>query len=248
MDEQVRWLVELQRRDTKLMELRRLRTELPVELERIDEEIQRQRAQLQEAREHLEELKLRRRKRERDLEVEVEKVKRSQSRLYEAKTNKEYQALLKEIESVKENIGTLEEEILLLLEKTDATVAELNAREEAFREAEKAMSAQRDSIIAELGGLESQELQLQEQREQAATHIDENWMGVYAKVAKRYGGLAVVRVDGGTCQGCFLSLPPQLYNEILKNARVVQCPFCSRFVYHEQQGNERIGKRASGDV
>lgn len=239
MDEQVRWLVELQRSDTRLMELRRLRTELPLELERIAGEIQRQRAQLQEARDQLEELKLRRRKKERDLEVEVEKVKKSQSRLYAAKTNKEYQALLKEIESVKDNIGKLEEEILLLMEKTDATVADLHAREEAFREAEKALSVQRDSIAAELGGLESQELQLQEQREEAAAHIDENWMAVYAKVAKRYGGLAVVRVDGGTCHGCFLSIPPQLYNEILKNARVVQCPFCSRFVYHEQQETER---------
>lgn len=235
MDEQVRWLVELQRSDARLMELRRLRTELPLELERIAEEIQRQRAQLKEARDQLEELKLRRRKKERDLEVEVEKVKKSQSRLYEAKTNKEYQALLKEIESVKETIGTLEEEILLLMEKTDAAMADLNAREEAFREEERAMSAQRDSIAEEIGGLESQELQVQEQREQAAAHIDANWMGVYAKVAKRYSGLAVVRVDGGTCQGCFLSIPPQLYNEILKNAPVVQCPFCGRFIYHEQQ-------------
>ncbi len=238
MDEQVRWLVELQRSDTRLMELRRLRTELPLQLERIGEEIQRQREKLKEARDQLEELKLRRRKKERDLEVEVEKVKKSQSRLYEAKTNKEYQALLKEIDSVKETIGKLEEEILLLMDKIDAAAADLNAREEAFREEEKALAAQRDSIAQEIGGLESQELQLQERREQAAAHVDANWLGVYAKVSKRYGGLAVVRVDGGTCQGCFLSIPPQLYNEILKDAPVVQCPFCGRFIYHEKRETE----------
>jgi predicted nucleic acid-binding Zn-ribbon protein len=237
LDEQLRWLVELQRSDTRLMELRRLRTELPLELERIAEEIQRQRAQLNETREQLEGLKLLRRKREKDLEVELEKVKRSQARLYEAKTNKEYQALLKEIESVKETIGQLEEEILLLMEKIDETVAKLNASEQAFREEERGLSAQRDSIAAEIGGLESQEMQLQEQREKVASQVDPNWMAVYVKVAKRYGGLAVVRVDGGTCQGCFLSIPPQLYNEILKNGPVVQCPFCGRFIYHEPVGS-----------
>ena len=233
MDEQMKWLVEIQKFDSRLMELQRLRKELPVEMERISEEIRMERERFQRAQEQLEALKPQRRRREKDLEVEVERVKKSQSRLFEAKTNKEYQALLKEIELAKEANSGLEEEILLLMEEMDQRAKELKGMEEGLRLVEQQLTSRQTAISSQLGGLESEEPQLQAKREQIAARIEPSWMVAYNRVARGHAGLAVVRVDGGTCQGCFVSIQPQLYNEILRSGPIVQCPFCSRFIYHE---------------
>ncbi len=233
LEEQMRRLTELQKADSRLMALQKRREELPGELERISREIQTRREKLQKAQEEFEGLKAQRRKREKDLELEVERVKKSQGRLFEAKTNKEYQALMKEIEAAKEANSALEEEILLLMEKMDQRAREVQAMDGEFRRVDRDLSSRQQAIRAELEGLEAQESTARTQRDEVAGSVDPGWVGAYGKVAKRYNGLAVVRVDGGTCQGCFVSIPPQLYNEILKSGHVVQCPFCMRFIYHE---------------
>jgi predicted nucleic acid-binding Zn-ribbon protein len=231
LDEQMKWLVELQRADSRLGELDRLRIELPRKIEEISHQIQAEQARFQKAQEHLEEMKALRRKKERDLEVETERIKKSQSRLFEIKTNKEYQALLKEIEQAKEANSVLEEEILLLMEEVDKAAEQLVSMQENLAEAESGLSGKREFTQSQLDGLETESIKWQKQRKEAAEKIDSGWIAHYDKIAQRNNGVAVVRVEGGTCQGCFLNIPPQLYNEILKSGHVAKCPFCMRFIF-----------------
>lgn len=233
MDEQMKWLVELQKADSMIVEIERRRRELPLEIDRINQEAEAEQDKFRKAREHLEELKAHRRKKERDLEVETDRIKKSQSRLFEVKTNKEYQALLKEIEQAKDANSALEEEILLLMEEMDELTQKLASMEDELADVEKDLTAKREYTQNQLDGLETESSKWQNQREDAADRIDNGWMAHYKAVAKRNNGLAVVRVEGGTCQGCFLSIPPQLYNEILKSGYVARCPFCMRFIYRD---------------
>jgi len=46
-------------------------------------------------------------------------------------------------------------------------------------------------------------------------------------------GVAVALAKGGTCQGCRMRLPPQLYNEIQKHLQIHFCPNCQRILYYE---------------
>jgi uncharacterized protein len=243
LHEQLRWLTELQTSDSRLLELGRLRTELPAEMERISRQMENERDRFKKAQEQFDALKLHRRKRERDLDVEVERVKKTQSRLLEVKTNKEYQALLKEIDLAREANSGLEEEILLLMEDMDQRGRELKVIEQDLRRAESELSARQESIRVQLESLETEGQRVQTEREATAARVEPSWMTTYERVAKGHQGLAVVRVDGGTCHGCFVSIPPQLYNEILKSGPVVQCPFCSRFIYHTtaETGGDRNG-------
>jgi uncharacterized protein len=63
---------------------------------------------------------------------------------------------------------------------------------------------------------------------------------VKADVLKRYGairlrrGLAVVSVKNGTCQGCNMNIPPQLYNTLQRGQTVETCPSCHRIIYWEE--------------
>lgn len=232
LEEQIQRLLEIQQVDLRLAEIRKLRHQLPQEMEKLDAQLKAQRDRLEQAKAELEALRHKRRQLERDLEVGGEKVRKAQARLFEVKTNKEYQALLKEIEMAKEANGVLEEQILILMEQMDEGARKLKEMEEQAAVAERSILGRQKEIRDRLASLDSEEAMAQEARHRAASLTDRSCMGTYERVARSHGGIGVARVDGGTCQGCFVSLPPQLYNQILKGGSLIQCPFCQRFLYH----------------
>jgi predicted nucleic acid-binding Zn-ribbon protein len=234
LEEQTKKLVEIQQVDLRLAEIRRLRQELPQEMEKLSGQLRAERERLEEARAGLEALKLRRRQLERDLEAGGERVRKTQARLFEVKTNKEYQALLKEIETAKKLNSDLEEEILILMERMDEGARSLKELEGQVASAERSIQGRQKEIQERMARLDSEQATAQEARDRVAAQMDPSCITSYERVARSHGGVAVARVDGGTCQGCFVSIPPQLYNEILKGGSLIQCPFCQRFLYHQE--------------
>ncbi len=238
MEEQTKRLVEIQQVDLRLAEIHRLRNQLPQEMEKLMAQLKAERDRLEEARAGLEALKSRRRSLERDLEAGGERVRKTQARLFEVKTNKEYQALLKEIEMAKEANSVLEEQILILMEQMDEGAKKLKELEKQVASAENSILNRQKEIEARIASLDSEEASAQKARQRVAAGIDPNCMVIYERIARTHGGVGVARVDGGTCQGCFVSIPPQLYNEILKGGSLIQCPFCQRFLYHQGMNDE----------
>lgn len=243
MDERMSWLVALQKTDTRKREIQRLKESLPMELERLLTELEEERKKVQMAQERLLDLKLKRRRKEKDLEVQIEKVKRSQGRLLEVKTNKEYQALLREIEMGREANSALEEEILLLMEETDQLTEELKRMESELQVRESTTSERKGVIERRIRELEEEEALCDQERRRILENIDEQLIAQYERIATRNNGVAVSRVINGICQGCFVNIPPQLYNEILKSGPLVQCPFCLRFLYFEEQKEPTEGQQ-----
>ena len=231
----MKWLVELQKADARLQELQRLQEELPRKIESIAQEIQKGQEELKEAEERFDGIKLQRRKKEHDLDVENDKINKSKNKLLEVKTNKEYQALLKEIDMVRQNNGILEEEILVLMEQMDDGAAAIAKEKAEFQAREEELSRRKQQTQEQLDGLEIETERLQSERETAAAAIEANHFNLYEALRKRNHGLAVVPVNGGACKGCFLNIQPQLYNEILKFGNVTHCPHCQRFIYVEPE-------------
>ena len=60
----------------------------------------------------------------------------------------------------------------------------------------------------------------------------------YEMIFSRRGGVAVVAVRGGTCQGCHMHVPPQLFNQIQRNEQLILCPNCQRMLYWQPEGEE----------
>ena len=60
----------------------------------------------------------------------------------------------------------------------------------------------------------------------------------YDMLRTRRNGKAVVGVINGVCQGCFMSIPPQQFNDIMKGDRILNCPTCQRILYHMPEKEE----------
>ena len=68
--------------------------------------------------------------------------------------------------------------------------------------------------------------------------MDEELRRRYEMILQRRGGVAVVAVRDGTCQGCRMRVPPQLYNQIQRNDQIILCPSCQRMLHWQPEERE----------
>lgn len=231
MLEQLKYMVDLQFLVDKKGELTRSREETPRSIGELDRQFAEFEGDYhQKKAEYDNALKMRR-----VLEQEVKdlenKMARSKSRTHEIKNNREYQALLKEIEDLKGEIRTKEDlilECMETIERLDKSVKsagqDLEARRKELEADKEKLRRESDLVEARISILEAYEERVRGKMEPA--------------IAKRYdfllekrNGSAIAAVQEGTCQLCHLNLPPQKYIELQRDEVVMNCPTCQRFIY-----------------
>ncbi len=235
MEEELRTLCEMQKLDTRLMEHERKRAQVPIRVTEMEQELSSTREKIVREKEIIDELDKERRKKEKELDAEKERIKKVQSKLYEIKTNKEYQAVLKEIEAAQGANDKTEEEIILLLERVEELRKDYEAATSQIKKREKEVEAERKELEKELGSLDSIVADLKKERDNLLKLLSGEAKARYKVLMERRGGLAVVNVKNGVCLGCFMNIPPQLFNEVTRNARLITCPSCNRIFYYVEE-------------
>jgi predicted nucleic acid-binding Zn-ribbon protein len=247
----LRILIELQDVQSRLSQIKKLKETLPLEIERLDEEIKKEKESLNDFRNELENLNKERRAKEKILEANSQKIKKYEKQLYSVKTNREYQALLNEIALLKESNERIEEDIIVIMERIDEMRDELKRREKEFEKKEVEFGKRKEEILNELSGFEQEVASNKKRNEELIKNCDSSILLHYQKLIQKGNGLAVVPVVDGICQGCYLNIPPQLYNEVLKQKELITCPFCHRILYPlnkpevEEGQKETQGKKKS---
>ena len=164
-----------------------------------------------------------------DLEAKRSKYK---GQLMEVKTNKEYTAMLHEIEGVERDIRSREDQILAEMESAETLAADLKKEEEVFKKEE----ARHKQDVAALEGqgreLTARRERLAAEREQVAGTISSDVRELFQRVAK-LRGVAVAAARDGRCQECHLLLRLQMYSDLKRNEEITQCPQCNRILYYE---------------
>ena len=81
--------------------------------------------------------------------------------------------------------------------------------------------------------IEKKKAKIVTKREKMAKDVKTSALRKYDLLRSRRNGKAVVGVVKGICQGCFMSIPPQHFNDILRGDRILNCPTCQRILFHE---------------
>jgi predicted nucleic acid-binding Zn-ribbon protein len=164
-----------------------------------------------------------------DLEAKRSKYK---GQLMEVKTNKEYTAMLHEIEGVEREIRSREDQILAEMESAETLTADLKREDEAFRKEEARHKQDLSALEAHRRELASRRERLAAEREQVAGTISSDVRELFQRVAK-LRGVAVAAARDGRCQECHLLLRLQMYSDLKRNDAITQCPQCNRILYYE---------------
>jgi hypothetical protein len=167
--------------------------------------------------------------------MEKEKIKKFESKLYEVKTNKEYQALLKEIETAKQTNDKEEEEIIEIMVKVEDLKKDFESTSKLLKEKEKVAEAEKKKLLSEMDSIDRTIVDLKQQRDNLLSVVDKTLRETYSMLISRRGGTAVVNVKNGVCLGCFMNIPPQLFIEVTKNSRLILCPSCNRIFYFTEE-------------
>ncbi len=233
MREQLELLWELQKIDLALKRIKEEKERFPKETKKLDERQNMEKEKIQKEREKIEALEKERRQKERHLNTEQEKIKRAEGRMLEVKTNKEYQALLSEIETIKEATNRLEEEILQILEEVDELKKDLLKREKEVTSAIEKIEKEKRKIQEKMEQDDRLWKEQKERREVLSKQLESGLFKLYNTLKEKRQGIGVVDVKKETCQGCFVNIPPQMFIEVQKNSSLIRCPNCNRILYWE---------------
>lgn len=237
MKEQILSLIKLQDIDSELKRLAVRKDELPAEKEMLEEERVRFEQGIEEDRKRLEALNQAHSDKEKELRGNIESAKKTKGRLLEVKTNKEYEAMLKEIESLKKRSSSIEDEIITLLEDTEKAGTTLKDREEERAGYIKKNERDIAKINEEIDSIDVLLEKILAEDAKCREVIRPDLLRKYDLIKEKRNGHAVVPAWKEVCEGCHMNIPPQLYIELQKYEKVLLCPNCNRIIYWEDRGN-----------
>ena len=190
------------------------------------------------SRENIEQLELKQRETKTELEDAQFGIKERQNKMMKVQTSREHQALLKEIEDNKRKIKENEEKLLQLMdqiEQAEITVKELG---NLCKGEKKLLAEKSDEVAKAIELINARKKKVIKQREDLAPQLHPGTQKRYAMLRVKRNGSAVVETKNGTCQGCFMAIPPQQYNEVRKGDKINFCPTCQRILYYLEEESE----------
>ncbi|MCX7857003.1 MAG: C4-type zinc ribbon domain-containing protein [Deltaproteobacteria bacterium] len=232
MEQELRILYEIQKADLKIMETEKKLITGPKRIEELNTELKDLKEKTEKEKIVIEELEKERRRKERELEEEKDKIKKKESKLFEVKTNKEYQALLKEIETAKEAVDKLEEDIIVLMDRIEDLKKDYQASIKHLEKRKKEIEEEKKNIELDLSTMDEEIAKFKAERERLMSSVSPELRERYNLLREKRQGIAVVNVKNGVCLGCFVNIPPQLFIEVTKNKEIIFCPNCNRIFYY----------------
>lgn len=228
-------LLKLQVIDYDLGELERSKDYLPDMMGNLNREIQDARQKVVDTTAALEEARIKRKTVELEIRTREAELQKYQQQMMSIKTNREYDALVAEIDNIKSAVSTNETELLQTMERID--------------QLEKDTLAWRDKETAIVENNQKQLLVLQEKMDSIGDKVSEKrlsrqeivqsipvpMMATYERVRKGRGGRAVVVVKKKACSSCFKALTPRKIQEIKRNGHVMTCDYCGSLLYWDEE-------------
>ena len=206
---------------------------VPRHLSALREELKKKEEDTLRLKKELEKLAVERKEKELELESNQETIRKYQAQLYTVKTNKEYAALLHEIEELKRKNARLEDEILELMDRGESGEIALDKEKKKLEEEREGYKKEEKKGEEKIAQLKNQLLQLEEKRDTLTVKIEDSLLSRYERIMKTKG-TALAPVVNAACGGCHLQLPPQVISEVRLGRKVVTCERCSRILYWEK--------------
>ncbi len=172
-----------------------------------------------------------RREIEKDLAAVQTRLSRFKNQLMEVKTNKEYQAMQKEMAVAEGEISGHETRMLERMEEADAIARDLKAAEAALKSEQAAVAAEKAKLDQEQAGAERDLEKVLAERVTLTSQLSREALELFDRVAHGRKGLAVAEARDGLCTVCHVRLRPQVFNDVRRNDRLIQCESCTRILY-----------------
>lgn len=163
------------------------------------------------------------------------KRERAEKNMESINTQREYEALDKEIEDA----AGKEQEFRNKLQREVRTISELDGEmkqsQALIEQQEVELEERRRDIEKEVSEKKSQLSALSDRENELASALDDSdVLFKFERIIRNKMGRGIVAIKGGVCMGCHMILPAQFANNVRLGEEIVFCPYCSRILFYEE--------------
>lgn len=242
-------LIDLQRIETERASVARIIRDLPARQAELDERSGEARAALEAAKAGHASLSTQKRDAEKEMSSAEARLAKFRDQQQQVKTNKEYTAMIHEIDMAKADVDKWQEQVILRMDDVDAAAVELARAEKTLKAAEAEIATARRALEAERGEAESRLASLDAERDALAADVEEpRALRIFDGLVKSRKTAALSQAVDGLCTECRVRLRPQVFAEVRRNDAIRQCDNCQRILYYVAPPalEEGTGQRAEG--
>ena len=231
MKEKMSNLICLQDCDNKIGHIMNKKNEGPLRINKLEDELNAIEKRCQEELNRFEALKKSRREIDQETQDLDGKIEKSNIRLSNIKSNKEYKAVLKEIDDLKKAKFQTEDKSLQVMEEIEVLEKRCQDNEKEVAERRKKFRKDKKEVQIELKALDEELQLLEKKRVLFSQTVEQDLLDKYLFLKERKQGQAISPVSEAVCQVCHMRIPPQRYNELIKGSSLLTCTNCSRIIY-----------------
>jgi len=224
----------LQNVDNQLQEIHELKGDLPQIVEDLTIQVGNLKSKCKETQRLIKEWKIERDEADVDIISLTEKIEKYKNQQLHVKTNKQYDALAREIDNAEEAISKREKEMEALEGKIQIAKNDLETMTKQLESLESELEEQQKELKEINREHQKEENRLREQRLELLKPVLKEDLEKYERIRKVKGGTAVSVVKRGACGGCFNRIPPQKILEIRQNKKMFTCEHCGRILISEE--------------
>ncbi|MCG8607258.1 C4-type zinc ribbon domain-containing protein [bacterium] len=230
MKEDLQRLIDLQKVDTELDDLEEQKGDLPQVVQKLKEELVGFRETYREKSDLLTEAKRLKLHWEGELQSLQEALRKHQDQLYSVTTNREYDAITIEIDTLKEKVSDAETQILELIEKEELLTEEIESLAGQIESREESLTSKEQDLNTKINANEALCQSLENNRREIVGQLNKPILYQYERIRKVKGNTAVVGIKKYTCGGCFAAIPPQRALEVRHMNQLILCESCGRIL------------------
>lgn len=244
MLDDLKHLIHLQELDTAIDRCRRRIAEIPGAQQALEARAAERAAAVQAVKDRMAATAATRRDIEKEVAAVQTRLSKYKDQLMAVKTNKEYQAMQHEIATAEGLVRSHEDKLLDLMEVSEREAADIKAAEAALKADQASIAREQTALGEEKTAQETSLTRLAAEREQLTSQVSRDALTIFERVAHGRRGIAVAEARDGLCVECHVRLRPQVFNEVRRNEKLIQCDSCTRILYYVPPPAAAVGETA----
>lgn len=151
------------------------------------------------------------------------------------KTQREYEALDKEIKDAIEKEQQLRKDILKEEKELEEISSAIQRDESMISQQEEELKKEQQKIKDESKEKQEHLNELSKEEKEIIPGVDEEILFKFERIIKSKSGLGIVPIKTNVCTGCHMTLPAQFVNDVHSGRDILFCPYCSRILFYQEE-------------
>lgn len=236
VEEDIQHLIRIVEKDREIKNRRKLIDGVPARVKAIDKELARMDEDLAATSSALEKLEREKSQIAKLIESQKAELERKKAEQRQVRTNKEFQALLSEMQYIHSQIDKEEERILVILDEAEERKKTVKAIADRIDRQKNALVEERDALLRRQKESEEALRVLEDEKLRILPHLSNEVRRLYERILNAKGDSGAANIVMDICQGCYSRVPPQTAHEVRRNNEIMTCETCGRIlVFFEEK-------------